>query len=27
VVGRQLVPGVADVSYFKKLIANSRQGK
>jgi protein-disulfide isomerase len=27
VVGRQLVPGVADVSYFKKLIANSRHGK
>jgi protein-disulfide isomerase len=27
VVGRQLVPGIADVSYLKKLIANSRQGK
>jgi protein-disulfide isomerase len=27
VVGRQLVPGVADESYLKKLIANSRQGK
>jgi protein-disulfide isomerase len=27
VVGRQLVPGVADVNYLKKLIANSRQGK
>jgi protein-disulfide isomerase len=27
VVGRQLVPGVADVSYLKKLIASSRQGK
>jgi protein-disulfide isomerase len=27
VVGRQLVPGVADVSYLKKLIAKSRQAK
>jgi protein-disulfide isomerase len=27
VVGRQLVPGVADVTDLKKLIANSRQGK
>lgn len=27
VVGRQLVPGVADANFFKKLIANSRQGK
>jgi protein-disulfide isomerase len=27
IVGRQLVPGVADANFFKKLIANSRQGK
>jgi protein-disulfide isomerase len=27
VVGRQLVPGVADVGFFKRLIADSRQGK
>jgi len=27
VVGRQLVPGVADVSYLKQLVAISRQGK
>jgi protein-disulfide isomerase len=27
VVGRQLVPGIADVSYLKKLVANSRHAK
>jgi protein-disulfide isomerase len=27
VVGRQLVPGIADVRYFKQLIANSRREK
>jgi protein-disulfide isomerase len=27
VVGRQLVPGIADAAYFTKLIANSRHGK
>jgi protein-disulfide isomerase len=27
VVGHQLVPGVADVGFFKRLIADSRQGK
>jgi protein-disulfide isomerase len=27
VVGRQLVPGVADLGFFKRLIADSRQGK
>ncbi len=27
VVGRQLVPGIADLSYLKQLVANSRQQK
>lgn len=27
VVGRQLVPGIADLSFLKKLVANSRQEK
>jgi protein-disulfide isomerase len=27
VVGRQLVPGIADLSVLKQLVANSRQGK
>jgi protein-disulfide isomerase len=27
VVGHQLVPGVADLGFFKRLIADSRQGK
>jgi protein-disulfide isomerase len=27
VVGRQLVPGIADVSFLKKLVANSRHAK
>jgi protein-disulfide isomerase len=27
VVGHQLVPGVADLAFFKRLIADSRQGK
>jgi len=27
VVGHQLVPGVADLGFFKRLIADSRRGK
>jgi protein-disulfide isomerase len=27
VVGRQLVPGIADLSFLQKLVANSRRGK